>query len=133
LSGYRRGLAASGVELCEEYVRQCDYDLESARREAHALLQLSEPPTAIFAANDTIALGVVRAARDAGMYIPDDVAVIGFDNLDIADYTALSTIDQSLEESGRVAVELLQARLADPGRAIQHVRLPLRVVERETT
>ena len=85
------------------------------------------------AANDTLALGVSRAAHDQGLHIPDDIAIIGFDNLDMADHIGLTTIDQSLDESGRVAVELLQARLADPTRTIQHVRLPLSVIERETT
>lgn len=132
LAGFQSALAKAGLWLPEEYVRRCEYDLESARREAHALFDLEEAPTAVFAANDTLALGVTRAARDRDLAIPDAVSVIGFDNLDMADHIGLTTIDQSLAESGRVAVELLQARLADPSRPVQHVRLPLRVVERET-
>lgn len=133
LSGLRSGLSAGCAALPDAYVRMGQYDLESAREQAHALLDLPEPPSAVFAANDTLALGVSRAIRDRGLQVPGDVAVIGFDNLDMAEFVGLTTIDQSLTESGRVAVELLQARLADPTRAIQHVRLPLRVVERETT
>lgn len=133
LSGLRTALEAADAALPDAYVKTCEYDLESARQEAQALFDLPEPPSAVFAANDTLALGVSRAARDRGLRIPNDLAVIGFDNLDMAEYTGLTTIDQSLTESGRVAVELLQARLADPTRPIQHVRLPLRVVERETT
>ena len=132
LAGFRTGLAAADAFLPDAYVRHGDYDLESARHQAQVLFEMKEPPTAIFAANDTLALGVLRAARDRGMHIPHDIAVIGFDNLDMADHIGLTTIDQSLGESGRVAVELLQARLADSTRTIQHVRLPLRVVERET-
>ena len=132
LNGLRAGLAVADVVLPDAYVRHCDYDLESARKQAQALFEMAEPPTAIFAANDTLALGVLRAARDRGLQIPAEIAVIGFDNLDMADHIGLTTIDQSLDESGRVAVELLQARLADSTRSIQHVRLPLHVVERET-
>ncbi len=113
-AGMQTGLARAGVALPDAYVRHCEYDLESAREEAGELFALEEPPTAVFAANDTLALGVSRAARDQGLRIPDDVAVIGFDNLDVAEHFGLTTIDQSLAESGRVAVELLQARLADP-------------------
>lgn len=132
LDGFRAALAEAGVSLPDTYVRKCEYDLESARQEAGALFALEESPTAVFAANDTLALGVIRAARDCGFEIPDDVAVMGFDNLDMADHVGLTTVDQSLTESGRVAVELLQARLADPLRTVQHVRLPLCVVERDT-
>jgi DNA-binding LacI/PurR family transcriptional regulator len=132
LAGLRQSMAEAGLPMPDEYVRHCDDDLESAREQARTLFELPEPPTAVFAANDTLALGVTRAAREHGLHIPDDVAVIGFDNLDVADHIGLTTVDQSLTESGRVAVELLQARLADPTRSIQHVRLPLRVVERET-
>ncbi len=132
LEGFRTGLAAAGIELPEEYVKHCEYDLESARKQSRSLFEMNSPPTAIFAANDTLALGVSRAARDYGLHIPDDIAIMGFDNLDVADYVGLTTIDQSLYESGRVAVEQLRARLADPTRSVQHVRLPLRVVERET-
>jgi LacI family transcriptional regulator len=77
-------------------------------------------------------MGVLKAARERGVRVPDDLAVIGFDDLDIAGYIGLTTIRQHLDESGRVAVELLLSRLADPSRAIQHIQLPLTLIERET-
>ncbi|MEZ4615692.1 MAG: substrate-binding domain-containing protein [Caldilineaceae bacterium] len=64
--------------------------------------------------------------------VPDDVAVLGFDDLDIADYVGLTTIGQALDESGRVGVELLLGRLAEPNRPVQHVRFPLKVIQRMT-
>ena len=97
------------------------------------LLSLPKPPRAIFAASDMLALGVLKAARERGVVVPDQLAVIGFDDLEIADYIGLTTISQSLDESGRVAVDLLLARLADESRSIQHVRLPMQVLERQTT
>ncbi len=74
----------------------------------------------------------MKAARERGLAVPADLAVIGFDDLDIADYIGLTTIRQHLAESGRLAVELLMARLADPERPVQHIRLPLTLIQRET-
>ncbi len=105
---------------------------EEARRQALDLLQQPERPTAIFAGNDTLALGVLKAARELGLRVPDDVAVLGFDDADFAEYIGLSTVSQSLEESGRLAVEMLLSMLAEPERTNRHVQLPLKVVERET-
>lgn len=106
---------------------------EEARRQALDLLQQPERPTAIFAGNDTLALGVLKAARELGLRVPDDIAVLGFDNADFTECIGLSTISQSLEESGRLAVEILLSMLADPARANRRVQLPLQVIERDTT
>ncbi len=96
------------------------------------MLSLPEPPTAIFAYSDIQAIGVLEAARERGLTVPDDLAVIGFDDLDIAQYLRLTTIRQPLVESGQVAVQLLLDRLRDPTCPIQSVILPLQVVERST-
>jgi DNA-binding LacI/PurR family transcriptional regulator len=106
---------------------------EEARFQALDLLQQAVRPSAIFAGNDTLALGVLKAARELGVGVPEDVALLGFDNADFAEYIGLSTISQSLEESGRLAVEMLLSMLSDPARANRHVRLPLQVIERDTT
>jgi DNA-binding LacI/PurR family transcriptional regulator len=94
---------------------------------------LPEPPTAVFCASDTQALGALKAVKERGLQVPGDVAILGFDDLEIADYIGLSTIRQHLEESGRLAVELLLSRLENRTRPIQKVRLTLEVVERATT
>lgn len=132
LAGYRAALARSGVELLDAYLGLAYHSLENARRSAHRLLDLPEPPTAIFAASDTQAMGVLKAARERGMAVPSDLAVIGFDDLDTAAYIGLTTIRQPLVESGRVAVDLLLARLADPARPPQEIWLPLQLIRRET-
>ena len=105
---------------------------EEAYRQAMELMQRSDRPAAIFAANDTLALGVIRAARESGLRIPEDVALIGFDDADFSSCIGLTTVAQSLEESGRMAVEMLLAMLVEPGRSLRQVQLPLRVVERVT-
>ncbi len=98
---------------------------EEARFQALDLMQQEERPTAIFAGNDTLALGVLKAAREMELNVPDDIAVMGFDDADFAEYIGLSTISQSLEESGRLAVEMLLSVLADPARSRRSVKLPL--------
>jgi LacI family transcriptional regulator len=76
---------------------------------------------------------VVNKARQLGLRVPEDLAVLGFDDLDFADYVGLSTIHQPLDESGRIAVEILLSRIEDPERPLRHVRLPLKIIERQTT
>ena len=67
-----------------------------------------------------------------GLRVPEDLAVIGFDDLDMAEVMGLTTVRQPLDESGQVAVELLLGRISTPTRSIQHVRLPLTIIERQT-
>jgi DNA-binding LacI/PurR family transcriptional regulator len=133
LTGYRQALEETGLELPDMYIGLAPHGMEPARQQAHRLLSLPEPPTAIFAYSDMQAMGVLKAARERGVSVPGELAVIGFDDVDVADYIGLTTIRQQLEESGRVAVELLLARLADRTRSVQHITLPLTIVERETT
>jgi DNA-binding LacI/PurR family transcriptional regulator len=132
LEGFRSTMAELALPLRDVYIRNAENDMAAAYSQAQALLQLPERPTAIFATSDLLALGVLKAVRDLGLRIPEDVAVMGFDDLDIADYIGLTTISQSLDESGRVAVELLLGRIADERRTIQHVRFPLQVITRST-
>ena len=132
LEGFRSTMAELALPLRDIYIRNAENDMAAAYAQAKALLQLPERPTAIFATSDLLALGVLKAVRDVGLRIPEDVAVMGFDDLDIADYVGLTTISQSLDESGRVAVELLLGRMAEPTRPVQHVRFPLRIIRRTT-
>ncbi|HNP71803.1 MAG TPA: LacI family DNA-binding transcriptional regulator [Kouleothrix sp.] len=130
--GYQRALRAAGCELQPEHVRTGQHGLEQARKLTHQLLEAPGPPTAIFAPSDTQAMGVLKAARERGLAVPSELAVIGFDDVEVADYIGLTTVRQPLEESGRVAVELLLARLADRARPVQRVTLQLEIVRRET-
>jgi LacI family transcriptional regulator len=132
LAGYRQGLIEAGLDLPEQYISRAPHGMEAARSQAHRLLDLPVPPTAIFSPSDTQAMGVLKAARERGLRVPEDLAVVGFDDVDFADYIGLTTIHQPLEESGRVAVDLLLARLADRTRPVQRVSLPLTLVRRNT-
>jgi len=108
------------------------YNQEQARQVAKDLLNSPNPPTAVFAATDLQALGVLKAARQFGLKVPEQLAVIGFDDLDTADYEDLTTVRQHLDESGRIAIEILLAHIEDNTRPVQHVTLPLIVIERLT-
>lgn len=133
LRGFRLGLSAAGLELPDACAVEVSHGAEDARRAAHDFLDLDEPPTAVFAHDDVLAVGVLDAARERGLAVPDDVAVVGFDDLDFAGYLGLTTVRQPLFESGRLAMRLLQQSISDsPGAVTQTVELPLEVVARRT-
>ncbi len=131
--GFTRALEQHGIAPILASFAPETASHEEARRQALDLLRQPEPPTAIFAGNDTLALGVLKAARELGIRVPEDVAVLGFDDADFAEYIGLSTISQSLEESGRLAVEMLLSMISESSRSSRRIRLPLQVIERDTT
>ena len=132
LTGFRQGLQKAGIPLPDEFVRSAPYTQEQTRQAAAELLNLPEPPTAVFAATDFQAIGVLKAARQLNIRVPGQLAVLGFDDLDMAEYVDLTTIRQHLGESGRLAVEILLSQIKDPSRPPRHVNIPLSIIERET-
>jgi DNA-binding LacI/PurR family transcriptional regulator len=132
LSGYRQIFASQRIDLRPELIRFPAMSYSDIRKSFQHLMQLPEPPTAIFAATDDLAIRILRAAHESGVTVPQDLAVIGFDDIDMAEQIGLTTISQSLHESGRLAVELLLARLNDPTRSVHSNKLILKVIERET-
>ena len=133
LIGFREALKNAGVRVPSEYVRLFENTQAEAMRAARELLSLPTPPTAIFAAADIEALSVLKVAREMNIKVPEQLAVIGFDDIDSAQFMDLTTVQQHLDESGRLAVEILLARLADQSRPPQHIHLPLKLIERQTT
>ncbi len=131
--GYCRALEAAGLPLREAYHLHGAHGRENARRMGRALLSLDEPPTAVFAASDTQAIGVMEAARERGLRIPEDLSVIGYGDLRDAEYLDLTTVHQPLFESGVEAVNLLLELIEDPPETPRVVELPLHVVQRKTT
>ena len=133
LDGYRRAMDAAGVRLRPELQRTGPHGRGVAHRLTSELLSLPEPPTAIFAASDTQALGVLEAAGYEGVAVPGDLSVVGFDDLEVAAYVGLTTVAQPLYESGRRGLERLLALIAgeDPGPLEE--RLELRLEVRRTT
>jgi DNA-binding LacI/PurR family transcriptional regulator len=131
--GYRRALEEARIPFRPEYHLQGEHGREEAREMARRLLTLDDPPTAIFAASDTQAIGVLEAAQDAGRRVPDDLSVIGYDDIEIAEYLNLTTIRQPLFASGVEGVELLFGLLPDPLLAGRQSLLPVKLVVRRTT
>ncbi|MBZ7924469.1 LacI family transcriptional regulator [Ensifer adhaerens] len=107
--GYRAAMKAAGLEIPEGYEVRGDYLLESGEARAADLFALSEPPTAIFAANDEMAYGAIHALRRLGRDVPGDVSVVGFDDLYLskAFYPPLTTVSQPRAEIGRTAMSQL--------------------------
>jgi LacI family transcriptional regulator len=132
LDTFRQALALRGVPLPDAYVGLAPFGMEQSRQQARRLLELPEPPTAIFAGSDTQAIGVLNAARERGLAVPDQLAVMGYDDIEIAEYIGLTTIDQQLKASGRIAVEQLLAQLAEAYRPAQRIDLPLTLRPRAT-
>lgn len=114
LAGYREALEAAGVDPDETPIAYGNYGPESGYRAMRDLLASGPPPSALFAGNDTVALGAMAAIRERGLGIPDDVAVVGFDDIPTAPFFSppLTTIRSPAIEQGRLAMELLVALVA---------------------
>ena len=110
--GFEEGLAEAGAKLDPKYVGEGAYTFESGAEQAAKLLAMSPRPTAIFAGNDEMAAGVLQAARQAGLSVPDDLSVVGFDDFQIASriWPALTTVRTPTREIGRLAAEKLMGR-----------------------
>ncbi len=132
-AGFIGEMARNGVDLPSARVGMAAHGRYEARELALRMLTGDDPPTAIFAASDTQAIGVVAAAHEAGLRVPDDVSVIGYDDIEAADYVGLSTIRQQLFESGRRGAELLLAEIEHPSEEAAVIQLPPELVSRATT
>jgi DNA-binding LacI/PurR family transcriptional regulator len=131
--GYRQALETAGMEVIPAYVREGPHDQTVARRLTEELLRLSRPPTAVFAASDRQALGVLEAARAARLDVPGDLSVIGFDDVELAAYAQLSTVRQPLRASGVRGAELLLEATRSGDNEINSVELDLELVMRGST
>jgi LacI family transcriptional regulator len=134
LQGYKDGLFAAGIPLDDELIQIGDYTFEVAFTGSQKLLGLSKRPTAIFASNDSSAIAVYQAAREAGLRIPQDLSVIGFDNLPESTYQhpALTTMDQFVSQMGKMAVELLMKMIKGETLECNLFKIPTQLVVRES-
>jgi len=133
--GYRAALAAAGILPDPALEVEAVPEITPGREAADYLLDLPEPPTAIFAFNDGIAIGAIQAARARGLRVPEDLSVVGFDDVEHATIVtpALTTVRQPLEEMGRTAVSLLIRLLERQRFETLHIELATRLVVREST
>jgi DNA-binding LacI/PurR family transcriptional regulator len=133
LEGFRNAMAAAGTPADESLIRIGPHGPAHAEAFAAELLALPDPPTAIFAASDTQAMGVLAAADRLDVAVPRELSVIGFDDIQVANLIGLSTVRQPLEESGAEGARRLCALLrGQPVRPLRQL-LGLAVVQRMTT
>jgi LacI family transcriptional regulator len=134
--GFAEGLAEHGLTLDPAYIRRAAYTFESGVEAATELLALPQRPTAIFAGNDEMAIGVMKAARDAGLDVPRDLSIVGFDDLPMASrvWPNLTTVRLPIRDMGRMAAEKLTAGLRglDPATLVQPEVDPSLVVRDST-
>ena len=135
LNGYHAAHAAAGVLSDPELVVEGDFTIEGGEASAALLLEKPRPPTAIFAFNDNMAVGVLRTARARGLRVPEDLSVVGFDDSEQAAIVtpALTTVRQPLAEMGRMAVSLLLRLLENQRVEGLNVELATRLVVRDST
>ncbi|MGD2177654.1 MAG: LacI family DNA-binding transcriptional regulator [Anaerolineae bacterium] len=131
-AGYRKALHEAGIDPQPAYYVTGEHGRDVARELTHRLLSLDAPPTAVVAASDTQAMGALEAAREKGVSVPDALSLIGYDDIEIAEYLDLTTIHQPLFESGWRGTHLLfQIMQGEPTEIV--CQLPIRVAERGTT
>ena len=132
-NGYCQALHQAGLPACPEYYSEGEHGRQCARKQALDMLSQSEPPTAIFAASDTQAIGILEAVRDLALRVPEDLSVIGYDDIEVADVLGLTTIRQGLAESGQLGIQLLLDTIANPSLPPIYKVLPIELVSRRTT
>lgn len=124
VAGYHDALAARGISADPQLLRRGSYSSEAARAQTRAMLASSKPPTAVFASDNVMLLGVFRACQDLGLQIPTQISVVGVDDSDWTEIVTprLSVIQQPVYDIGRLAVERLVARInGDASRAKDHI------------
>lgn len=135
IDGYRSAMNAAGLPIREEWIRFGDFHRTGGARHAADLLDLAEPPTAIFAGSDLQALGVLETARARGLRVPDDLSLVGYDDIPLADWVSprLTTVLQPLKEMGREAARLAIRLSQGPVSPTPRMDLATRLVVREST
>jgi LacI family transcriptional regulator len=135
-NGYCQALESAGIPFEPSLVIKSEAGLEGGYQAMQQLLALPDPPTAVCAHNDILALGAIHAIRSAGLTVPADISIVGFDDIAIAAFSGppLTTIRFSGKEMGRQAARLLLQLIQEPdGGPAQTVRLPVELVERAST
>jgi LacI family repressor for deo operon, udp, cdd, tsx, nupC, and nupG len=131
--GYRTELAAASLSVLPELEAVGGFTVSGGHAAAARLLELAEPPTALFAASDEMAMGAVQAARHAGLRVPQDLSVIGIDDHEMAELLELTTVAQPVVAQGVLAAEMILAALGEPDQPLPSVTVPTALVVRGTT
>jgi LacI family transcriptional regulator len=135
LDGYRLALSEAGIDYDEALVRAGNFTDESGYSPMLALLDLNEPPTGVFVGSDTVALGAYMAMRDRGLSVPQDISIIGFDNMPVGKYLqpALTTVHLPASDIGQQAAALLLDVIGEQTPSEVKVSLPTSLIVRSST
>lgn len=133
LTGFRLALSEYGIDYDPQLVRARDWSRQSGKAAAIELLTLPEPPSAIFAASDIQATGVIEAARELGRAVPRDLSIMGFDGIEYSELLGISTIQQPIQEMSSLGIQKLYEHMADPNKPPELIRLGTSLIERQTT
>jgi len=133
-NGYKDALAEFGVPFRKEYVFESNIDFESAREQARKIVQSRLPFTAVFAYADLMAVGLIKEFSSLGVRVPDDISIVGFDDLDLAKLCipSLTTVHQDVQGKGAKAVEILLSDIKGKSEGKQEVVLPISLVRRDS-
>ncbi|MBQ9280741.1 MAG: LacI family DNA-binding transcriptional regulator [Treponema sp.] len=133
LQGFKFYFANNGIIIPENHIWLGDFLAGNLDEGINQFLSQKDLPDGVFCSSDVIAARFIRIALSRGISIPGKIKVIGFDNIDIADYIGLTSVNQNLEESGRMAARLVLERIRDRERGSVVMRVPISVIKRETT
>ncbi len=131
LAGYRGAMADAGLPVPAGYEADGAFTYAGGEAAMADLLSLPNPPTAVFAESDEMAMGAMRTIRHSGLRCPDDISIVGFDDHELAEMVDLTTIAQPVHEQGRVAAQLLLDCIG--GAEVADRQLPTRIVPRSST
>lgn len=135
LQPFKESLLAAGRPVEEALIASCGPTIEDGYQATFRLLKLPERPTAIVAVNDLLAMGAMRAISDAGLRVPQDISLLGYDDITMAKYLVprLTTVSKDVISLGRTAVNLLLTRIQEPDRPRQTEQRPAQLIIREST
>lgn len=135
IRGYKQALTDQGMDICEEWIVIGGSGSEDGRRVAGQLLERPEPPTAIFACNDLLAIGTILAAREKGLTIPADLSIVGFDNtlLSMSSDPPLTTVEQPIQDMCSQVVDLLIEEIEGKNKTKQRIIMMPQLIRRKST
>jgi len=133
-NGYKDALLEYGVPFRKEYVYEANVDFESAKEQARKIVNSKQPVTAVFAYADLMAVGLIKEFSNLGIRVPEDISIVGFDDLDLARLCipSLTTVHQDIQEKGAKAVGILLSDIKGTSQGKQEVVLPISLVSRDS-
>ncbi len=135
LEGYRNAMRAAGLGIAPDYEIVADFEFSGGFTAMNRLLALETPPRAVFSGNDAMALGAYQALWQAGLSVPGDMAIVGYDDIELARYMTppLTTVHQAKDELGELAIDVLIHRMAQPSLGQQRLQLTPELIVRGST